>query len=178
MPSTTTDVHGARGEVLRDFADKQTPRAAVITRADSRVHSRAWDLTPENDDFTVRDIGNQVQNVEGSVEYGIEHLHTPLLLIIGHTGCGAVKAAMGDGHDAKEAKAAKRSTKAKTGRAKSNLRWWRRTLPGSSRKYVASALRQAKRSRSQRRTPPPPTNTERCSALLRRAVIARPRSVP
>jgi len=47
------------------------------------VHSRAWDLTPENDDFTVRDIGNQVQNVEGSVEYGIEHLLTPLLLIIG-----------------------------------------------------------------------------------------------
>ena len=78
------------------FADKQTPRATVITCADSRVHSQAWDLTPENDDFTVRDIGNQVENVEGSVEYGVEHLHTPLLLVIGHTGCGAVKAAMGD----------------------------------------------------------------------------------
>jgi len=78
------------------FADKQTPRATVITCADSRVHSQAWDQTPENDDFTVRDIGNQVENVEGSVEYGVEHLHTPLLLVIGHTGCGAVKAAMGD----------------------------------------------------------------------------------
>lgn len=78
------------------FADKQTPRATVVTCADSRVHSQAWDLTPENDDFTIRDIGNQVQNVEGSVEYGVEHLHTPLLLIVGHTGCGAVKAAMGD----------------------------------------------------------------------------------
>ena len=78
------------------FADKQTPRATVITCADSRVHSQAWDLTPENDDFTIRDIGNQVQNVEGSVEYGVEHLHTPLLLVVGHTGCGAVKAAMGD----------------------------------------------------------------------------------
>lgn len=78
------------------FADKQTPRATVITCADSRVHSQAWDLSPENDDFTVRDIGNQVENVEGSVEYGVEHLHTPLLLVIGHTGCGAVKAAMGD----------------------------------------------------------------------------------
>jgi carbonic anhydrase len=78
------------------FADKQTPRATVITCADSRVHSQAWDLTPENDDFTIRDIGNQVQNVEGSIEYGVEHLHTPLLLIVGHTGCGAVKAAMSD----------------------------------------------------------------------------------
>lgn len=91
------DAYMQRGDkFFAAFADKQTPRATVITCADSRVHSQAWDLTPENDDFTVRDIGNQVENVEGSVEYGIEHLHTPLLLVIGHTGCGAVKAAMGD----------------------------------------------------------------------------------
>lgn len=78
------------------FADKQTPRATVLTCADSRVHTTAWDVTPENDDFVIRNIGNQVENAEGSVEYGIEHLRTPLLLVIGHTGCGAVKAAMGD----------------------------------------------------------------------------------
>ncbi len=78
------------------FADKQTPRATVITCADSRVHTTAWDVTPENDDFVVRNIGNQVENAEGSIEYGVEHLRTPLLLVIGHTGCGAVKAAMGD----------------------------------------------------------------------------------
>ena len=91
------DAYMQRGDkFFAAFADKQTPRATVITCADSRVHSQAWDLTPENDDFTVRDIGNQVENVEGSVEYGIEHLHTPLLLVVGHTGCGAVKAAMGD----------------------------------------------------------------------------------
>ena len=78
------------------FADKQTPRATVITCADSRVHTNAWDVTPENDDFIIRNIGNQVENAEGSIEYGVEHLRTPLLLVIGHTGCGAVKAAMGD----------------------------------------------------------------------------------
>lgn len=78
------------------FADKQTPRATVLTCADSRVHTPAWDVTPENDNFMVRNIGNQVENAEGSIEYGIEHLRTPLLLVIGHTGCGAVKAAMGD----------------------------------------------------------------------------------
>lgn len=78
------------------FADKQTPRATVLTCADSRVHTTAWDVTPENDDFVIRNIGNQVENAAGSVEYGIEHLRTPLLLVIGHTGCGAVKAAMGD----------------------------------------------------------------------------------
>jgi carbonic anhydrase len=79
-----------------DFADKQTPRATVLTCADSRVHTTAWDVTPENDDFVIRNIGNQLENAAGSVEYGIEHLRTPLLLVIGHTGCGAVKAAMGD----------------------------------------------------------------------------------
>jgi carbonic anhydrase len=78
------------------FADKQTPRATVITCADSRVHTPAWDVTPENDDFVIRNIGNQVENAPGSIEYGVEHLRTPLLLVIGHTGCGAVKAAMGD----------------------------------------------------------------------------------
>jgi carbonic anhydrase len=79
-----------------EFADKQTPRATVLTCADSRVHTTAWDVTPENDDFVIRNIGNQFENAEGSIEYGIEHLRTPLLLVIGHTGCGAVKAAMGD----------------------------------------------------------------------------------
>lgn len=78
------------------FADKQTPRATILTCADSRVHSSAWDVTPENDDFIVRNMGNQFENAEGTLEYGVEHLRTPLLLVIGHTGCGAVKAAMGD----------------------------------------------------------------------------------
>jgi carbonic anhydrase len=77
------------------FVEGQTPRATVITCADSRVQSNAWDQTPENDDFIVRNIGNQVGNALGSVEYGVEELHTPLLLVVGHTGCGAVKAAMG-----------------------------------------------------------------------------------
>lgn len=81
---------------FKTMADGQTPRATVVTCADSRVHNAAWDSSPENDDFIVRNIGNQLKNAHGSVEYGIEHLHTPLLMVIGHTGCGAVKAAMGD----------------------------------------------------------------------------------
>jgi carbonic anhydrase len=77
------------------FVDSQSPRATVITCADSRVQSNAWDQTPENDDFTVRNIGNQVSTALGSIEYGVAELHTPLLLVLGHTGCGAVKAALG-----------------------------------------------------------------------------------
>jgi carbonic anhydrase len=86
--------HGPR--YFAAFADGQKPRATVVACSDSRVHTTAFDVTPENDDFMIRNIGNQVKNGEGSVEYGVEHLETPVLLIIGHTGCGAVRAALGD----------------------------------------------------------------------------------
>jgi carbonic anhydrase len=76
------------------FADAETPRATVLTCSDSRVQAAAWDTTPENDDYTVRNLGNQLSTALGSVEYGVDRLHTPVLLIIGHTGCEAVKAAL------------------------------------------------------------------------------------
>jgi carbonic anhydrase len=82
-------------EHFAPLAEKQAPRATVVTCSDSRVQSSAWDATPENDVFTIRNIGNQLTNAHGSVEYGLEHLHTPVLIVLGHTGCGAVKAAMG-----------------------------------------------------------------------------------
>jgi carbonic anhydrase len=74
--------------------DKETPRATVLTCSDSRVQASVWDSSPENDDYTVRNLGNQLSTALGSVEYGVERLHTPVLLIIGHTGCEAVAAAL------------------------------------------------------------------------------------
>lgn len=76
------------------FRDGQKPRATLVTCSDSRVQSPALLALPENELFTIRDIGNQIETAEGSVEYGVEHLKTPVLLIVGHTGCGAVKAAL------------------------------------------------------------------------------------
>jgi len=83
-------------KVFAEYRDEQKPRATVVTCADSRVHAGAFDATPENDVFLIKNIGNQIGNAEGSVEYGVVHLGTPVLLVIGHTGCGAVKAALGD----------------------------------------------------------------------------------
>ncbi len=74
----------------------QHPKATVVSCSDSRVQAEAIDQDPEGDLFMVREIGNQVASGEGSVEYGVRHLHTPLLLVVGHSSCGAVKAAMGD----------------------------------------------------------------------------------
>lgn len=88
---------GSKGQsFFTPFKDAQHPRATVVMCADSRVHTHAFESTPDGDLFVIRNIGNQVLSNRGSVEYGVRHLHTPLLLIIGHVACGAVKAALGD----------------------------------------------------------------------------------
>ena len=86
--------HGSK--FFSAFADAELPRATIVTCSDSRVQPQAWDETSENDDYTIRNFGNQIVGDEGSIEYGVEHLNTPLLMIIGHTGCSAVKAAGSD----------------------------------------------------------------------------------
>lgn len=78
------------------FKTSQHPRATVIGCSDSRFQSDALDATAENDLFIIRNIGNQFSSNMGSVEYGVRHLNTPLLIIVGHSRCGAIKAALSD----------------------------------------------------------------------------------
>lgn len=84
------------GTFFEHFKNSQHPRATVIGCSDSRFQSSALDATAENDLFIIRNIGNQFGSNMGSVEYGVRHLNTPLLIIVGHSRCGAVKAALGD----------------------------------------------------------------------------------
>jgi carbonic anhydrase len=72
----------------------QTPRATVVACADSRVLIESWDATPDNDEFVIRNLGNQVATSLGSVQYGVEQLDTPVLFILGHTGCAALGTAL------------------------------------------------------------------------------------
>jgi carbonic anhydrase len=81
---------------FQELAKGQHPRATVVTCSDSRVHTNMLDKTPEGDLFMIRNIGNQIATAKGSVEYGINHLGSSLLLIIGHAKCGAIAAASGD----------------------------------------------------------------------------------
>lgn len=81
---------------FQELAKGQHPRATVVTCSDSRVHTNMLDKTPEGDLFMIRNIGNQIATAKGSVEYGINHLGSSLLLIIGHAKCGAIGAASGD----------------------------------------------------------------------------------
>ena len=83
-------------DYFQPFTEGQKPRATVVTCSDSRVHTHALDKTPDGDLFMVRNIGNQLRTAEGSIEYGVHHLHTPLLIFVGHSACGAIHAASGD----------------------------------------------------------------------------------
>jgi carbonic anhydrase len=125
------------------FADAELPRATVITCSDSRVQPQAWDETSENDDYTVRNFGNTLAGEDGSIEYGIEHLNTPLLLIIGHTGCGAVKAASGD--TSKLSKAMQAQLKGlqipKPSAGKNENQIWAEAVINNVHNQVASALK-------------------------------------
>jgi len=83
-------------EHFKPFIDGQHPMATVLSCSDSRVQMEDIDTAPDNDLFVIRNIGNQLATCEGSVEYGVHHLHTPVLLIVGHVRCGAIDAARGD----------------------------------------------------------------------------------
>ena len=83
-------------KILKDHtAEKQEPFAAVLSCADSRVPVElVFDQTIGHL-FVTRVAGNLVTpEIIGSLEYGVAVLGVKVLLALGHTSCGAVKAAM------------------------------------------------------------------------------------
>jgi Carbonic anhydrase len=76
--------------------NKQKPFAVVLACSDSRVPVETIFDRGIGDIFVVRVAGNIAvdPSVIGSIEYAAEHLESPLLVIMGHAECGAVKAAI------------------------------------------------------------------------------------
>lgn len=75
-------------------ANGQHPTVTVVTCSDSRVPAELIFDQGIGNIFVVRVAGNFCNTDEiGSVEYAVEHLETPLLVVMGHTKCGAVTAA-------------------------------------------------------------------------------------
>jgi len=76
-------------------ANGQHPVVTVVSCSDSRVPVERIFDRGIGDVFVIRVAGNVCNTDEiGSVEYGADHLGTPLLVVLGHTGCGAVTAAV------------------------------------------------------------------------------------
>jgi carbonic anhydrase len=77
------------------ISEAQHPFAQVLACSDSRVSPEIVFDEGLGDLFVVRVAGNIVDDaVKGTLEYGAEHLHVPLIVVMGHTGCGAVTAAV------------------------------------------------------------------------------------
>lgn len=73
----------------------QAPSAMVLSCADSRVPPEFIFNVGLGDLFVVRSAGEVAdRSIMASLEYGAEHLHIPLLVVMGHESCGAVKAAV------------------------------------------------------------------------------------
>ena len=83
-------------ERVRDlFENGQRPFATIVTCADSRVVPEHIFMAGLGEVFVIRVAGNVVGPTEAaSVLYACEHLHTRLLLVLGHTHCGAITAAL------------------------------------------------------------------------------------
>jgi carbonic anhydrase len=91
-PSDALPVDAAQRAAL---AQGQTPFATIVSCADSRVPPEIIFRAGLGELFVIRAAGHVADHsVLASVEYAAEHLHIPLVVVMGHEMCGAVKAAL------------------------------------------------------------------------------------
>jgi carbonic anhydrase len=77
------------------LALEQVPHAALLGCADSRLSAEIIFDKGLGDLFVVRNIGQVISSsVIGSLEYSVELLHVPLIVVLSHDNCGAVAAAI------------------------------------------------------------------------------------
>lgn len=77
------------------LAQGQHPFATILACSDSRLPPELIFDQGFGDLFVVRVAGNIVDDsLVGSIEYAVDHLHTPLIMVIGHEKCGAVEATL------------------------------------------------------------------------------------
>ncbi|MBF0318930.1 MAG: carbonic anhydrase [Nitrospirae bacterium] len=88
-PKETSD------EKRAELASGQQPFAVVVSCSDSRVGPEIIFDKDLGEIFVIRTAGNVVDKITlGSIEYAVEHLHSSIVVVVGHEGCGAVKAAI------------------------------------------------------------------------------------
>ena len=84
-------------EVLADLAKGQHPFVTILGCSDSRVPPELVFDASFGELFVIRVAGNVLgPAIEGTLQYAGVHLQTPLLIVLGHEGCGAVEAAIAE----------------------------------------------------------------------------------
>lgn len=88
--------HHSKKTVLENQND-QHPFAVILTCSDSRVSPEILFDQGIGDLFVIRNAGNLISDIDmGSIEYAVEHLDAQLIVVLGHTECGAIKAYVAD----------------------------------------------------------------------------------
>ena len=83
--------------------DGQAPYAVIITCSDSRIIPEAIFSAGIGELFVIRTAGNTIDGTTlGSIEYAVGHLGVKLIVVLGHTHCGAVEAAICNKHEEHE----------------------------------------------------------------------------
>jgi carbonic anhydrase len=106
MNGQTSLLTRRRPQDFAELAEGQAPSAVIVACADSRVAPELVFDQGVGDLFVVRVAGNVVTGagpiVQGSIEYAVAELGCRLIMVIGHSRCGAVKAAIAhiDANDA------------------------------------------------------------------------------
>lgn len=89
----TSILRNVNKERRDSLKDGQNPYAVIVSCSDSRVTPTTVFNAGLGEIFDVRIAGNVVDDdALGSIEYAVEHLNTPLVVVMGHQSCGAVTA--------------------------------------------------------------------------------------
>src|SRR5262245_52147472 len=94
---------GLKRETLADLAKGQRPYATILGCSDSRVPPEWIFDAGLGELFVIRVAGNVLgQEIAGTLQYAGSHLQTPLFVVLGHEGCGAVSAALATRHEGQQ----------------------------------------------------------------------------
>ena len=125
----------------------QHPKAVILTCSDARVIPEAIFGAGTGELFVIRTAGNTVGKTElGSIEYAVSHLGVRTVVILGHTCCGAVSAALAGHFEGAAGYITKRISKAigresdPTAAARENARAWAKTVRAEIDAEVFPAL--------------------------------------
>jgi len=89
------DTYAEAREILKDG---QKPFAVIVTCSDSRVAPEIYFDQRLGDIFVIRNAGNIADATAlGSIEFAVGHLKAPLVVVVGHSACGAVAGALAEG---------------------------------------------------------------------------------
>lgn len=96
LDEKTIHPHQNKKSILEN-QNGQHPFVVVVTCSDSRVAPEILFDQGIGDLFVIRNAGNLISDIDmGSIEYAVEHLDVKLIVVLGHTECGAIKAYVGD----------------------------------------------------------------------------------